>query len=85
MADLDCTLYPETCSRQHIKGYPTLRLFQNNHQTVDYERDRSVADLTEFATSVLADERADFGLRGTAKVLDTKAWVGTEVTGDIEQ
>jgi thiol-disulfide isomerase/thioredoxin len=57
---VDCTQHKALCSKHGIQGYPTLKKFgADKTKPEEYEGDRSVGDLTSFATGEKAAGKAD--------------------------
>lgn len=48
LAMVDCTLNPEITEKFNIKGFPTLKLFQNGKYVKDYKGDRTVEAIKKF-------------------------------------
>ena len=48
VAQVDCTLNPETSSAQQIQAFPTLRFFRNGKALADYLQDRTIDRLTSW-------------------------------------
>ncbi len=57
---MDCTQHKSVCSQFGVNGYPTLKRFgAEKGEPEEYEGDRSVASLKEFATGVKAEKKAE--------------------------
>ena len=45
---VDCTVHSNTCTKQGVKGYPTLILFENGEPVTKYNGGRTLTDFVEF-------------------------------------
>lgn len=45
---VDCTLNPEVCSEQNIKGYPTILFFRDGHRVASYDGERTTAKIVDW-------------------------------------
>ena len=57
---VDCTQHNAVCSKFGVNGYPTLKKFgADKTKPEDYAGDRSLGDLTTFATGVKGEKKAE--------------------------
>jgi len=52
VADVDCTVHQDLCSKHGVQGYPTIKYGDPNNME-DYQGGRSLDDLEKFATENL--------------------------------
>jgi thioredoxin-like negative regulator of GroEL len=50
IAEVDCTVEKDVCSKNQIKGYPTLKLFAKGKDPISYDKARTIEALQEFIT-----------------------------------
>ncbi|OWF53859.1 Thioredoxin domain-containing protein 5 [Mizuhopecten yessoensis] len=55
IAKIDCTLYKTACSKQNIRGYPTLVFFKNGEKEQEYSN-RDLYSLKNFVISMIEKE-----------------------------
>jgi len=53
VAKIDCTVETETCGKESIRGYPTIKLATNG-KTVDYKGARTIEDFSKFVENAKA-------------------------------
>ena len=51
IAELDCSVYRDTCGIYKIGGYPSVQFFKNGKSVAKFTKDRTVENLTFFALS----------------------------------
>jgi len=56
IASVDCVKYKDLCTNQNIRGYPTMRLFQNGKAKVDYQGQRTIESFESFLEASKAIE-----------------------------
>lgn len=52
IADVDCTVEQDLCSKNDVKGYPTIKYYVNG-EAKDYQQGRSYDDMKKFVTENL--------------------------------
>jgi len=55
VAKVDCTVEKETCNSMGVRGYPTVKFF-NNGKKFDYQGARTVEDFTKFVESSMVSK-----------------------------
>ncbi len=53
---VDCTQHTATCTKQGVKGYPTLILFENGEPVSKYNGGRTLNDLVDFVKENVANK-----------------------------
>lgn len=48
IAEVDCTVHSKICGGQNIRGYPTLKLFVRDNETVEFNKSRTLEGFREF-------------------------------------
>ena len=90
IADVDCTVEQDLCSKHDVKGYPTIKYYTQEDGAQDYQGGRSFDDLKTFVSEtlevkcLLAD---DSGCSDKEKEFMAK-WKGKEkadVTAQLER
>lgn len=59
VAKVDCVTHKDLCMDQMIRGYPTLRLFVHDKQTIDYEGPRTVLEMTNWLATKEEEHKDD--------------------------
>ena len=59
IAKVDCVTHKDLCMDQMIRGYPTLRLFVHDKQTIDYEGPRTVLEMTNWLATKEEEHKND--------------------------
>ena len=64
VAEVDCTEHEALCAKQHVQGYPSVRVYSERtdfakigleHDHASYHGDRTVEAITKFATALLPE------------------------------
>ena len=53
IADVDCTVEQDLCSKHDVKGYPTIKYYTQEDGAQDYQGGRSFDDLKTFVSETL--------------------------------
>uniref|UniRef100_T1JXA2 Thioredoxin domain-containing protein n=1 Tax=Tetranychus urticae TaxID=32264 RepID=T1JXA2_TETUR len=57
VASLDCSQFEDICEKYQVNGYPTLIIFRNGRAVSEYEQERSLDSLVDYALSFADDSR----------------------------
>jgi thioredoxin domain-containing protein 5 len=58
VAEVDCTAHQKLCGANGVQGYPTVKIFNPSGEPVEYEGDRTLDDLINFADKNAKGEKA---------------------------
>lgn len=62
IADVDCTVVPDICTRYGIKGYPTIKLFLNSEEpAMEYRGGRTLESMISFVNKHCGTSRKPDG------------------------
>jgi len=83
VAKVDCTTNQKTCQDHGVGGYPTIKLFKNG-VTHDFQGDRNLDSMSQFAKGFLSTETETAKKDQPAKREEAKSDVVTLSTSDFD-
>lgn len=60
VAEVDCTVETDICSKYGVQGYPTLKFLQHSGEVIDYDGARGKEDLSKWAQAMLLPSLVEY-------------------------